>query len=550
MRLSRIVINNYSRVADLDVPVGEHLVIVGANDVGKTSILRAVNLALGPAAQLYQSLSVQDLADPEKPLLVNVSFVNFTEPERVIFYRELDVDAVSKAEGLEVRLMVSVDPDDSQSVLISRWSPGRGEVRPLTREQLAAIGWRYLPAARQASAAHLESATGAVRTLLRALEPELGDEKMALTGILDSFNSTLATSAPLSELLSGVADRLSNAMPRAVAPGDLAVRTVADPTESVLDGVSLFTRSEAGFVPISEQSDGIRQLIAMTLFDLAEGAANIIAIDEPEIHLHPSSQRTVADLLNSDRNQKIIVTHSPYIVQKFDPTEVVAIDPNGNGHYLDPDRVSIEERVQAHWWSPRMLEALTARFVIAVEGVADRLVVEAAARALGISLDRVGATVFELGGAENFPVVYKLLGPAGFGTQVLGLVDYAEKGKWVGAVGGRERDVIGRAVFVSKADLEEEYCRALGPGAMASRLIEAGVARDEQTLLSACAAADIKALTPKAIAKYCRTSSGKPRVSRKVPAALAVSKHLTADEVRRMDSLHALLTEVSRRAGE
>ena len=550
MRLSRIVIKNYSRIADLDVPVGKHLVIVGANDVGKTSILRAINLALGPAAQLYQSLTVQDIADAEKPFSVTVCFVDFTEPERVAFYRELDVDPVTKAEQLEVRLEVLIDPDDSQSVLITRWSPGRGEVRPITREQLTTIGWRYLPAARQASTAQLESPTGAVRTLLRALEPDLGDEKSALTGILDSFNSTLATSAPLGELLSGVADRLSNAMPRAITPDDLAVRTVADPAESVLDGVSLFTRSEAGFVPISEQSDGIRQLISMTLFDLAEGAANIIAIDEPEIHLHPSSQRTVADLLGSDRNQKIIVTHSPYIVQKFDPTEVVAVDPNGEAHYLDPERVSIEERVQAHWWSPRMLEALTARFVIAVEGVADRLVVEAAARALGISLDRVGATVFELGGAENFPIVYKLLGPAGFGTQVLGLVDDAEKGKWVGAVGGRQRDVIGHAVFVSTADLEEEYCRAIGPGVMASRLIKAGVVRDEQTLLSACEAVDLKALTPPAIANFCRTSSGKPRVSRKVPAALAVAKDLNADEVRQMDSVHALLTELSRRVSE
>ncbi|WIB32970.1 MULTISPECIES: AAA family ATPase [unclassified Curtobacterium] len=550
MRLSRITIKNYSRVADLDVPVGNHLVVVGANDVGKTSILRALNLALGAAAQLYQSLSVQDLADAEQPMIVSAHFVAFSEAERAVFYREIDIDATSKAEALEVRLEVRVDPDDPESILITRWSPGRGEVRPITREQLAAIGWRYLPAARQASAAQLESPAGAVKTLLRALEPELGDEKSALGEILSSFNSMLATSVPLGELLSGVAERLSDAMPRTIASEDLAVRTVADPTDSVLDGVSLFTRSESGFSPISEQSDGIRQLIAMTLFDLAEGAANVIAIDEPEIHLHPSSQRTVADLLASDRNQKVIVTHSPYIVQKFDPTEVIAVDPNGESHYLDPTRTRIEERVQAHWWSPRMLEALTARFVIAVEGVADRLIVEAAARALGISLDRIGATVFELGGAENFPVVHKLLGPSGFGIDVLGLVDDAEKGKWVGAVGGRPRDVLERTVFVSKADLEDEYCRALGAEAMTARLIDAGVARDVQTLLAACGVADDAALTPSSIAKYCRTSGGQPRINRKVPAALAVAKRLNRDEVSRMDSVNALLAELARRAVE
>ncbi|MBA8992146.1 putative ATP-dependent endonuclease of OLD family [Curtobacterium pusillum] len=547
MRLSRITIKNYSRIADLDLHVGSHLVIVGANDVGKTSVLRAIDLALGSAAQLYQSLSVQDLAAADEPLTVAVQFVDFSETERAAFYREIDSDPLTKTESLDVRLEVVVDPDDTDSVLISRWSPGRGEVRPLTRDQITTLGWRYLPAVRQASAAQLESPTGAIKTLLRALEPDLGDERVALGEILNSFNSTLAGSAPLSELLSGVANRLSDAMPRTITPEELAVRSSADPTASVLEGVSLYTRSDDGYVPISEQSDGTRQLIAMTLFDLAEGAANVIAIDEPEIHLHPSSQRTVADLLASDRNQKILVTHSPYIVQKFDPSAVVAVDPNGVCHQLDPDRVTLEERVQAHWWSPRMIEALTARIVIAVEGVADRLIVEAAARTLGISLDRIGASVFELGGAENFPAVYKLLGPAGFGIDMVGLVDYAEKGKWIGAVGGRERDVVGRTVFVSKADLEDEYCRALGVQVMATRLTNAGVAKDFDALRAACATEDTSSMTPEAIAKYCRSSGGQPRVNRKVPSALAVSKGLTVAEVQAMESVHALLVEIERR---
>ena len=41
-----------------------------------------------------------------------------------------------------------------------------------------------------------------------------------------------------------------------------------------------------------EQSDGVRQLMSMTLFDLAEGTANVLAIDEPEIHhTRPASGR-------------------------------------------------------------------------------------------------------------------------------------------------------------------------------------------------------------------------------------------------------------------
>lgn len=549
MRLERITISNYRRLSDLDIEVRGHLVLIGANDVGKTSLLRALNLTLGPTAQLYQALSTADIRDHEQALVVKAVFIDFDDAERALFHREIDIDQTDRKESLEVRLEVQVDPDDAESVLITRWCPGRGEIRSLTREQIAAFGWRYLPALRQSSVAHLDGASGAIQTLLRAVEPELGEEKSALGGLLESFNEKLESSEALSGLREGMAKHLSNSMPRSIAPDDLAVRTAADPSISVLENVSMYLSREGSFVPLSEQSDGIRQLISMTLFDLAEGAANVIAIDEPELHLHPLSQRTVAELLSSDANQKILVTHSPYIVQKFDPTQVVTVRADGGCHQIDPKRVTVEERAQAHWWSPRMLEALTARFAILVEGVADRLIVEAAARAQNISLDRIGAVVFELGGAENFPAVYRLLGPNGFNVDVLGLVDEAEKGPWLGAVGGKPRDVIGRTVFVSEADLEDEYCRALGVRTTAQRLIGARVARDEHALLSSCKVAMADDLTAEGIAAFCRSSAGSGKGSRKVPAALVVAKTLTMEEAAKITSVAGLLSELVKRVG-
>ena len=548
MRLKRIGMKNYKRLSDLDIAVRGHLVLIGANDVGKTSLLRALNLTLGSTAQLYQLLGPGDLRDLEHPLVVKVVFVDFTDAERALFHREIDIDPVDRKETLEVRLEVQVDPDDAESVLINRWCPGRGEIRTLTREQIASFGWRYLPALRQSSPAQLDGASGAIQTLLRAVEPELGEEKTALSGLLESFNDRLESNQALTGMREGMAKHLSSSMPRSITAEHLAVRTAADPSISVLQNVSMFLSRDGSFAPLSEQSDGIRQLISMTLFDLAEGAANVIAIDEPELHLHPLSQRTVAELLSKDANQKILVTHSPYIVHKFDPTQVVTVRADGGCNQIDPDHISVEERVQAHWWSPRMLEALTARFAIVVEGVADRLVVEAAASALKISLDRIGAVIFELGGAENFPAVYKLLGPKGFNVEVLGLVDDAEKGPWVGAVGGKLRNVIGRTVFVSENDLEDEYCRALGLRTMVKRLIAAGVARDERAILSSCKVANVDDLTPEGLAAYCRSSSGSGGGSRKVPASLAVAKKLTKDEAEKITSVHDLLSELMRRA--
>lgn len=40
MRLCRVEISNHSRIQDLHLDIRRHAVIVGANDVGKSSILR------------------------------------------------------------------------------------------------------------------------------------------------------------------------------------------------------------------------------------------------------------------------------------------------------------------------------------------------------------------------------------------------------------------------------------------------------------------------------------------------------------------------------
>lgn len=543
MHLVKVEVTNHSRIENLDLSVRGHMAIVGANDVGKSSLLRLLHLALGSStAQLFAALTTDDLRDKASPLAVSAVFVDFTEEERRRFHREINIDQADKSETLEIRLEVAVDPEDGQSVTINRWCPGRGDVRSLSREQLDAIAWRHLSAARGSSPALLDGPNGAVRVLLGAVEAELGDEKAGFGELLGSFNDKLADSPALATLRGGVAGHLSTSMPRTVSSNDLAVRTATDPTESVFASVSLFiSRADGTYAPMSEQSDGVRQLMAMTLFDLAEGAANVVAIDEPELHLHPLSQRTVAGMLTNKGSQKIVVTHSPYVVHRFDPIQVVAVGPDSRCRQIDPDKFQVNERAQAHWWSPRMLEALTSRYVILVEGVADRLIVEAAAAARGTALDRIGATIFELGGAENFRSVYRLLGPDGFGITVLGLVDMAESAGWVGTVGGKPKTVIDTTVFISDADLEEEYCRGIGAVEVANRLIAAGVA-PEDGILSSCGAATLDDISVYGLSKFCRTSS--KSMSRKVPSALAVAKAMTSVDAAKLTSVHRLLTRL------
>lgn len=538
MRLSRVAIKNHSRIQDLALDVRRHAIIVGANDVGKSSILRMLNLLLGAStASLYQALSPGDLRDPEEPLIVNAMWTDFTDENRRPFPSEITIGKDQVREYLWVQMSVEADPEDDEAVTVRRWFPESGHGRAPTREQLEAFGWRYLKATRGASM--MEGAHSPVRSLLNAAD--LGANEAGLKTILEKFNEELAGNESVGELLDRVAVHLSRAMPRAVVKDDFAVRSVTDPSSDVLQDVTMFLNRGDTQVSLMEQSDGVRQLMSMTLFDLAESTANVLAIDEPEIHLHPTSQRTAADLLSGEGNQKIIVTHSPYVLHRFEPFEVISVDRHGYCHQVNDERLSKVEKVRAQWWSPRLLEALTSRFVVLVEGVADRVIVEAVAKKLGIDLDRLGAVVVELDGADKFMNVFPLLGPEGFGPTLLGLVDEKESAPWVQAFGGKPKDIIDQKVFISKADLEDEYTNAFGGPAAAQALVDGGLCR-EQGILQASQTKAIEDISPESVARFCRSGN------RKVEAATCISEALdehNAEKIGSVTRLVRMLDELS-----
>ena len=172
MRLTSVEVANHSRIEDLALEVRGHVAIVGANDVGKSSLLRLLHLTLGAStAQLYGALTPDDLRDKATTMHVSARFDQFTTLERGHFHREITIDPADKSESLEVRLEVLLDPHDDQAVTISRWCPGRGDVRSLTRDQLTAIGWRFLSAARGSSPSMLDGPNG-VETVV-GVDPEV-----------------------------------------------------------------------------------------------------------------------------------------------------------------------------------------------------------------------------------------------------------------------------------------------------------------------------------------------------------------------------------------
>jgi len=78
-------------------------------------------------------------------------------------------------------------------------------------------------------------------------------------------------------------------------------------------------------------SDGTLKLLCLIAILKSPDPPALICIDEPELGLHPDWIKVVAELLQSaaSRTQLIVATHSPQLVSKLTPQQVVVTEKSG-----------------------------------------------------------------------------------------------------------------------------------------------------------------------------------------------------------------------------
>lgn len=534
MRLTRIKIENHARLEDREIGVRQHLVLVGANDVGKSSLLRLLDLLLGASvAQLYAHISIEDLRDRGLPLIVEVEMQDFSLVEKALFPDEIDVGIDGEPPRLRLRLDVSVD--DADVVSIARTAPGGGTNRQLSRDQIAGIGWRYLPATGNLRDLR-DDRRSALDDILRAVE--LGAESDAFKAATDRLAETLQGSEVLRTLRSDLSTQLSKALPDAIAEDDLRFVPGAAADNDALSDVRLQVTKDGTPHDLGQQSDGMRALYAIALYDLMSAGANVVGIDEPEIHLHPTSQRSLARLLKANPNQKILATHSADIVGAFDADSIVVVRAGGRIVQPAAGFLSQDEKVIVRWWVRDRLEPLTSRRVIAVEGPSDRIIVERAAELTDRNLDRLGISIVETGGSGDMGAVETLFGIGGFDVALTQLIDEDAEDATATRFGVPVADLASHSVWVSRRDLEAEYAAAISAVTLWEGLRTSPMfSRNE---LANCAATCEGGLpTLDEVAAFCR------RPKYKVKAALVAADLLTGDTAPRIASIESLLAEAA-----
>ena len=146
---------------------------------------------------------------------------------------------------------------------------------------------------------------------------------------------------------------------------------------------SFKSKGQNGEIPLSSRGDGFRRITMMAYFEyLAEQGKSekqniLFGFEEPETFLHPRAQENLYDKLEGlCRNdyQVVVSTHSPIIVDQTVPDNLMHVHRSGGSYVVEQQITNIEEiardlGITADNQFIQLFER--ARFLLLVEGIGD-----------------------------------------------------------------------------------------------------------------------------------------------------------------------------------
>lgn len=197
MRVTHLSVSNHSGIPDLDIEVRDHLVVVGPNESGKSSLLSLLDAVLaGGTPRLYTVIDSESLRDLDDELEVEVTFESTSPEDLVAFADELEAIADGQYR-LRLRVTASVDAA-SDEMAIERPFVKPGFSKSAGTSRLQYLGWTFLPASRSPDRELGSGRSSALRALLKAVE--LGDSREEIERAIDALHDVIAGAAPLETL--------------------------------------------------------------------------------------------------------------------------------------------------------------------------------------------------------------------------------------------------------------------------------------------------------------------------------------------------------------
>jgi putative ATP-dependent endonuclease of OLD family len=414
---------------DTTVPFQTQMVLVGPNNVGKSSVLQALEAALGVGRRGFgfSENDISDGADPQvgfEILLVlapSGGAVKFTDDETAIFGTHIDVGDPGR-QRLFLRVLGRVEND---GVFRSRMRFEKedgiedGAVGLAEREVL---GFLLLPAVREARHEFYDrSGLWAKIGAATEISPEV---RLELTELGRQYGETVVDKllgvTVRGQLTDAVAGTLSSVLYAGQATPKVAFTLLPHDAEDAMQEVEvqIATPGQASAHRVSAQSVGTQSVAVVGLFTAylksVESRLLGLGFEEPEAHLHPQATRALVRRLLDSKAPTILTTHSTAVTDAFDPRSIVVLRAGSgttiakavpDGMLNDLEAADVRRRV-----AEAGSEFLFARVVLLAEGPSERMALPVFAKELGFDLDVLGVSIAPVGGGA-FKLFLKLLGP-------------------------------------------------------------------------------------------------------------------------------------------
>lgn len=391
MRLQSVSIKNYRSISNAtNLPISDLTTFVGANNEGKSNILRSIALSLsilskgrsrpssrarssryyygeGNSSLDYKWIRDFPVALQAKSPDGRSEFILEFELNEEDFKDFKTIVGSNLQTNLRIKLSLGREEAKFEVMLKGKGKQFLTDRLPKIANFLAAkIQIQYIPAIRTD-----ELAREAVDSLLNS---ELGrlEERIDYIELVDQI---AALQQPILEELS---KQISKTIKRFI-PDVKSVRIETDSRiRSALRNAFSVHVNDGVDTELGLKGDGIKSLTAISLLrHVSQDALGkkflVLAIEEPESHLHPQAVHKLREVLHeiSAHHQVILTTHSPILVNRHSSKSNILVQ-DGNAECAKDFEV-IRESLGVQLSD----NLVSAKLILLVEGITDRDVLKA-----------------------------------------------------------------------------------------------------------------------------------------------------------------------------
>lgn len=421
MKISRVIIENFRGIKKADINLTTHSLLIGPNNVGKSTLLEALDLTLGPDRlnspdaigehDFFGGKYIEGEAENPQPIKIRIEchLTELNERQRQLFQPHLEFWDTETKKILEGELPeeqpkgryvlnclrigfegyydVSEDDFSTKSFFLNPPTEEDDYGRHVSKNEKREIGYLYLRFLRTGSRALSLERGSLLDIILQLQEINLSSWQKILQD-LKGVGNQFESDPDFIKLLGSIGEKVRKYTPLVNdAEGKSTRFEVTNLTRRDLKrNLHLFVGTEPvnHLVPYKNVGSGTINAFLFALMSLIadlkkkHGKNVIFAMEEPEVALPPYTQRKIVSEILKIADQSLITTHSPYVMENYLDKGILLLknksssDGGFEAVLADFSLFNTKAKNVRRNFRTLLSEGLLSRGIIAVEGVSDR----------------------------------------------------------------------------------------------------------------------------------------------------------------------------------